>query len=378
LDDLVPDLTVERLSPRSVNRQQAANLLGIRQTALPGKAAEEFLLAHSHATFRSDAWLALADRFAAPLLPLRPYGVIIYDMIQKYVPTLFPQEFHVQARHGLAPTARLARALVTTNETTQADVSEEYQIDPERLALVPVPCEPHVRFGNLVAEHVDLPPKPFILNVANAGPHKGAAILLRAMARLKARMGEKTPLLVVCGYYTERFAPSYQGAVSNPHWQMVRRLVLDLNLKEGKDVVFLGYTGDHQLVNLFERCAAVVNAAKYDNGTFSLIEGHYFGRPVLSSSYPAAEALYRRFEVPVRYFPIDDDHDLARLLEQTVNESPLEGETLVRVRRHLADPRFGSRRYAEQVYELLVRLCREGRAERLARGPAQSHSVRAA
>jgi len=378
LDELGSELTVERLQMRAINWRQAAQLLGSHRMASVGNGGSEFVAVHAPGAFRSDAWLALADRFTAPLLPLRPYGVVVYDMIQKYVPALFPKEFFDQAKKGMAPTARMARAIVSTNEATQTDVAEAYDLDAKRLTLVPIPCEPHTRFGDLVPEAVSLPSKPFILNVANTGPHKGAPILLRAMARLKARLGEKTPLLVVCGCFTERFAPSFQGAVTDPHWKMVRRLVVDLNLKEGDDVVFLGYADDCQLKDLYKRCSVVVNAAKYDNGTFSLIEGHYFGRSVLSSRYPAAEALYRRFEVPVRYFPIDDDAALAEILAKAVTEPPLGSEELVHVRRRLADPKYSSRRYAEQVYDLLVRLAREGRAERLERSQSETDSFRAA
>jgi glycosyltransferase involved in cell wall biosynthesis len=365
LDDLSGELTIERLRTRTVERSHALQMLGSRAAVLADEPSSEFVLAHAPATFRADAWLALADRFSAPLLPVRPYGVMVYDMIQKYVPELFPKEFFVQAKKGMAPTARLARAVVTTNEATQSDVADAHHISEDRLTLVPIPCEPHTRFANLVPEPVALPTKPFILNVANTGPHKGAPVLLRAMARLKARMRERSPLLVLCGCFTERFAPSYRGPTSDPHWKMVCQLVQELGLKEHEDVMFLGYANDRQLLDLFQRCATVVNAAKYDNGTFSLIEGHYFGRPVVSSAYPAAEALYRRFEIPVRYFPIDDDAALAALLERTANEQPLTDEALAQVRQCLADSKHGARRYAEQIYDLLVRLAKVGRAERL-------------
>jgi glycosyltransferase involved in cell wall biosynthesis len=363
LDDLAGELSIERLRMRKIKRRQAMRLLGKRHAVLGDEPAREFVVAHSLGTFRADAWLALADRFTAPLLPVRPFGVVVYDMIQKYVPTLFPKEFFAQVKKGMAPTARLARAVVSTNEASQADVAEAYDIGADRLTLVPIPCEPHTRFANLQAEPVELPPKPFILNVANTGPHKGAPVLLRAMARLKARMREGAPALVFSGCFTERFAPSYVGPGSDPHWAMVRQLVLDLGLREHEDVIFLGYTDDCRLLDLFQRCTVVVNAAKYDNGTFSLIEGRYFGRPVLSSAYPAAAALYRRFEIPIRYFPVDDDAALADLLEQAVNETPLADEALAHVRQRLADPKYSTRRYAERIYDLLVRLAREGRAE---------------
>ena len=313
------------------------------------------------------------DRFRAPLLPVRPFGVLIYDMIQRHVPEIFSKEFFYWAKSGMAPTARLARAVVTTNEATQADVRAEYHLDPAHLVLAPVPCEPHARFAHLTPDLIPLPAQHFILNVANAARHKGATMLLRALSRLKARLKDCSPLLVMCGCNTDRFSPSYRGPLTDPYWKSVRALVLSLGLREGHDVLFLGHTSDRRLLGLFQRCSMVVNAASYDNGTFSLIEGHYFGRPTLSARYPAAEVLYQRFEVPVKYFPINDDAALARSIEQTLMETPLTGQALDRARHQLADPKFGSRRYGEQIYDLLVRLAMEGRAERLGRGQDPGH-----
>src|SRR5206468_7272946 len=116
-------------------------------------------------------------------------------------------------------------------------------------------------------------------------------------ASLRRRHGDATPPLVICGVDTDQMSPSRPAPV-NPSALRLRAVVGELGLREGRDVWFLGYLRDEQLLDLFRRCAVVVNAAKYDNGTYSLIEGRYFGKPTVCTRYPAAEALYERFEVP--------------------------------------------------------------------------------
>jgi glycosyltransferase involved in cell wall biosynthesis len=125
----------------------------------------------------------------------------------------------------------------------------------------------------------------------------------------------------------------------------------------GRDVFFLGFVTDAQLMDLFMRCAVVVNAARHDNGTYSLLEAHYFGKPTVCSRYPAAEWLYDRFEVPVRTFPIDDDAGLAQQLHEARHAQPIDVSA---ARASLAHPRHSYARYAEQVYDVLVELAQKG------------------
>jgi glycosyltransferase involved in cell wall biosynthesis len=73
----------------------------------------------------------------------------------------------------------------------------------------------------------------------------------------------------------------------------------------------LGYVDDAQLLDLFTRCRVVVNAARYDNGTYSLIEATYFGKPTVCSDYPAAKNYTVATGVEPLYFPVEDAVALA-------------------------------------------------------------------
>ena len=302
-----------------------------------------------------DAWFALVDRFTHPLLPDRPYGVIVHDMLHKHVPETFNPIIFKYLEEGIRPTIDQARLIMTTSTATRLDVIEEYGVDPAKVRLVPVAYEPHRRFGGLAAQHVPVP-EPFILNPTNAAAHKGAVPLLRAYSRLRARLGEKTPALVLCGHNTEGFDPDYAGKLDDKYWESIRELVEGLELQVGRDLYLLGRVEDACLADLYHACAVVVNAALYDNGTYSIIEGHYFGKPVLSARYPAAEFLYGRFEVPVHFFGPRNVPALTRQLEHALQQEPLAGAALAEVRRRLAEPQHSYRRYAEQVYDLLVEL----------------------
>jgi glycosyltransferase involved in cell wall biosynthesis len=302
----------------------------------------------------ADAWFALVDRFPAVVEPVRPLGLIVHDVIQKYVPEAFPMRFHTHDWPIIRRTIARASLVITTSEVTRQDVVAEYGLAEHTVRLVPVACEPARRFEGRMPQRVEVP-DGCILNPCNATPHKGAAVMLRAYADLRRR--GPVPPLVLCGAETDRFDPASK-VPPTPYWLQIRRLVRSLDLEVGREVFFLGFVTDEQLLDLFTRCSVVVNAARFDNGTYSLIEAHYFAKPTVCSRYPAAQWLYDRFAVPVRYFAVEDAADLASQLATALAAPAIDRAA---ARQALADPRHSYERYAEQVYDALVALARQGR-----------------
>jgi glycosyltransferase involved in cell wall biosynthesis len=365
LDVSRDDLAIEEMRIDAITCLEMKGQLGI----IPGWPFESghhfsILRGAMPAALRADAWFALGDRFPRPLFPVRPYGLIVYDILPARFPKVFGPVFSQMVTEGMKPTAQAAQLVLVTSSQTRDDLQKEYGIDAARVRLVPPACEPHTRFHGLVADAVDVPHGPLILNVANAGFHKGADVLLRAIALMKKNSPSSSPKLVICGHSTDTFSVRYTGAVDHPNAPVIRKLVGELGLIEGQDVVFLGFVSDEQLRYLHERCSVIVNAAQYDNGSFSMIEGAYFGQQVISSRYGAAEYLSDRFGAPTKFFPSGDAAALADLLEQAATAKRITGIELEQVRADLASGELGFRRYAERVYECLVELAELGRRKR--------------
>jgi glycosyltransferase involved in cell wall biosynthesis len=328
---------------------------------------------------RADAWFGLLDRFPLPLLPLRPYGVLIYDMLQRHLPEIFGPpdcDFFRWYKGGMIPTAKSARFVAVTTPQTQRDVIEEYGLRKRRVRLLPLGSDPGRRFAAVDPKPMAVPREPYILKVANAANHKGAGVLLQAYAKLK-QIGHQNLLpIVCCGAETDRLSSDFRGEIDHPNGPRIRALVPALGLKEGIDVVFLGFVTESQLKYLYERSSVVVNAGKWDNGSYSLIEATYFGKPVICSRYPAAEFICQRFGVQAKFFPIDDSDALAELLRQSLAQEAksISREEITDIRRKLADTELSTRRYAERIYDCLVELAEEGRRLRLSE-PARSKSA---
>jgi glycosyltransferase involved in cell wall biosynthesis len=358
LERLGGDLRLARLRLNPIHRSQVERMVGGVPAWLASRCEHEFCFfsGAARSALQADAWLALVDRFPLPLLPARPYAVIVHDMIQRAVPEAFDAVFFRSMTVGMRPTLHAADLVLVTSPQTRRDAIAEYGLDPERVALVPLACDPQRRFGGLTPVTVAAARTPFLLNTSNLSRHKGIEVLLRGLARLKNRLGTECPQLVVCGVGTDRFSARAVTSLDPPECLAVRRLVREQGLEEDRDVVFLGLVSDAQLLDFYQRCAVVVNAALYDNGSFLLTEGAYFGRRCVSSRYPAVEYLCERFHVPARFYPAGDPEALAATLEESLRQPPPAPAQVERIRARFQATEFSVRCYAERIYDALVSL----------------------
>jgi glycosyltransferase involved in cell wall biosynthesis len=358
LEGLSDALRIQRLRLNPIHRADAVQMLGGVPAWLERRPERDFSFfsGAARAALQADAWLALVDRFPLPLLPARPYGVVVHDMIQRVVPQAFDSVFFRSIKVGMRPTLHAAKVILVSSPQTRDDVIAAYGVDPARVLLAPLACNPQRRFAGVVPVPVRAARAPFVLNTSNISRHKGLEVLLRGHVRLKQRLGNDYPQLVVCGESTDKFSVRAAGAHDAPEYLAVRRLMGELSLEEGLDVVFLGFVRDAELLDLYQRCAAVVNAAVYDNGSFLLTEGAYFGRRCVSSRYPAAEYLCRRFTIPARFFAAGDPASLAETLGASLQEPPPTPTEVTRVRQRFLAPGFSVRDYAASTYQALAGL----------------------
>jgi glycosyltransferase involved in cell wall biosynthesis len=354
-----------RMRVNPIRRAEVIRLCGGLPPWLADRPEHEFcfLSGAAQAAWEADAWFSLIDRFPLPLLPARPLGILVQDVIQRRHPEGFDAVFFRSMAAGMIPTARSAEVIVTMTPQTRDDVIATFGVDPARVRLIPVACNPHWHFSQVTPQAVTHIREPFILNVTNASPHKGSDIMLLGYAQLKRRLGRDTPQLVLCGYGTQGYSQT-QERYDCPPWQTIRRLVRDLGLVESRDVVFLGLVNDDQLRYLYERCSVVVNAARYDNGCLCLAEGAYFGRPVVSSRYPAAEFHAQRFGYAAHFFPVGEAAGLAEALDAALKDPPATAEDIEAARAHFLDPEFSFRSYSERIYDLLIHLAEKGRRQK--------------
>jgi glycosyltransferase involved in cell wall biosynthesis len=353
LSESCPSLRIERMKTRRIQ--------GVFLRLQYGRLASHLKLFQKYAFFspgqlalESDLWLALLDRFRRPLAPMRPYGVLIHDMIQHHSPESFsPLFIEKDVPLGLVPTVRGSQFQITTTAATAADVQSYYLTPADRMHMIPVAHEPARRFSSIASETVVDSDFPFFLNIANASPHKGALVLLQGFAQWKRLHPDSHTRLLMCGAETEAFSgrfPTHERDYCN----QVRQLVVELGLREGRDVAFLGHVTDGQLKGLFERASLVINAANNDNGSYSMIESVWFGRPLVCSDYPAARYVDARFGLGSHWFKNGSAESLCQTLSQTAGIPPTSQDALAKIRSRLGQKELSLGVFAERFYEALL------------------------
>lgn len=308
---------------------------------------------------QADVWISLSDRFAYPLQVERPLIVVIHDVIQSLVPESFSAAFHLWRTRGMEPTVAAARRVIVGSQATANDARAEYEIPLERITVIPVACEPHRRFdGILPRKPVALQSpdsRPMILCVANASPHKGHELLFDAFAILKRQLGADSPLLVCCGGDTDGFSHRRDKG-DHPYWRQIREKLESQQLQEGRDIEFLDYVADDGLRWLFENATLVVNSARYDNGTYCVVEATFFGKPVVSTRYPAAEELAKRFSVVCEWAEMGNPHSLADALARVLSRKKKPSGASSQVSKSQNDLEHSTVTYAERLLEVGVNL----------------------
>lgn len=300
-----------------------------------------------------DAIFFMVDRFPGRVAPIKPYGVWIYDMIQERAPQGFKSESDEWAEcyeRFVKPNVRQASMVVVPSRCVGDDVQLAYQVSPRNIRTIPVACEPGKRFGSISSLSVDGIKCPYFLYPANAAHHKGADVVVKAIMAAKT-LDPEFPMLVQCGFNSDSFSAACNDQGSR-HAVSVRKLVAKSGLKEGTDIRFLGSVPDQQLKWLFENAIGVINAARFDNGSFSLIEADWFGCPIVSTDYPGVRELCDRFDLPARFVPMEDHDALAAELirvwrdwkpDRPVGNQGLTGQQTER----------SARTQAERFYEVL-------------------------
>ena len=108
----------------------------------------------------------------------------------------------------------------------------------------------------------------FWLNVGTLEPRKNHQRLLQAYARLKTRLGQSFPLVLVGG----------RGWLMNDFEQVIDALELR------QDVILLGYVDDDVLQWLYEHCFAFIYPSLFEGFGLPVLEAMGLGAPTITSN----------------------------------------------------------------------------------------------
>jgi len=223
-----------------------------------------------------------------PLIVPAPFVVTIHDLIDLHYPEFGKRKVGPYYRYAVGPVVRRARAVITDDDATAADLERFLGVDPARIRIVPL--------------GVDLPPAdgvgasaaiPYFLYVGNQRGHKNLLTLVRAWAALPSDCAAD---LILAGSADLGTFAGYTRPC-------------------GK-LVFTGCVSDSALVALYRGACAYVHPAWREGFGLPMLEAMRCATPVIA----ARTALPRILAPHAFTFAPDDVDELSALLRRALSE----------------------------------------------------------
>jgi glycosyltransferase involved in cell wall biosynthesis len=244
-----------------------------------------------------DAWVVISDRLTAPLLPLRPILLMVYDYLQRYVPLLSSG-----ADLPFINAARSAQKILVTTEFTRLDALQYAGVTESAVSKVPMLAP--VFFNN--TEKCESGPS--FLWTTNLSLHKNHKNALKALKIYYEELDGKLNCHVT-GVNTNVLLKS-----SLDHLKGLASLVKSSEKLNDK-LRILGELSEVDYTRALSRSAFLWHAGTIDNGTFSVIEAACLGVPSLSSDYPSMREIDIQFKINLTWMDASSPRNMAQSLK---------------------------------------------------------------
>jgi len=260
-----------------------------------------------------DLWLLISDRTAqAPLAPICPYGVVVYDYIQRYVPEIFCDVANATELNYFQ-TVRNAQFVITTTPQTQNDVIQYAGVASSKVHLLPIEFAPPKPPNSVQVFHG----KNYFVWVTNVSYHKNQLRTFRALEKYYGQLNGQLDCIIL-GTYTEIYTDPIKAS-SYPFWTHLSNIFnKSAILKQRCHTP--GEVSDQLYSNYLAQSQFLLHPVLFDNGTYSVIEAAYLNTPSTSSNYPAMQYMNQHFHLNLCFFDpysIDDMAKKLKIMEET-------------------------------------------------------------
>jgi glycosyltransferase involved in cell wall biosynthesis len=191
-----------------------------------------------------------------PLLIPAPFVLTIHDLIDLHYPQFGKPKVGPYYRYGVGPAARRARAVITDDDATAADLEHFLGVDPARIRVVPLGADVAAAAAPARAGAA-----PYFLYAGNHRGHKDLATLVRAWAGLPAPLEVD---LLLTG--SDDVGSAFAG----------------LTRARG-ELVFIGEVGETELAALYRGARAYVHPALREGFGLPMLEAMRAGVPVIAA-----------------------------------------------------------------------------------------------
>lgn len=253
-----------------------------------------------------DFWLIVSDRTSAPVAPVAPYGMVIYDYIQRYIPDIFGDDkgmLDIPFIHS----ARDAEVIFCTTPQTKEDTTLYAGVSADSVVLAPMEFNPlHHSIHPFFDKNFE-----YILWTTNKAKHKNHMNTLKALESYYDELNGKLKV-VITGVETEYFKKNHPSDILSV---VEVREYIQKNPVLRKNIQILGELSEKQYVSVLSGAQFLFHPVLYDNGTFSVIEAAYYGVPSVASHYPQMRYIDERFALGLQFFDPRKPKEIAKTLK---------------------------------------------------------------
>lgn len=210
--------------------------------------------------------------FVPPLMRC-PVVVTVHDVSFAVRPEYFSRRDRLMLGALVGPSLRRAAWVITDTQYTRADLVATYELDPARIAVIPLAADPRYRpldpdecLAAVSARHGL--PGPFILYVGTLQPRKNVANLVRSYGMLRRRTGLPHKLLIA----------------GKPKYMFEDVFLAIEQCGYADDVVFAGFVPDEDLPLYYSAAAAFAFPSRYEGFGLPVLEAMACGTPVVCSN----------------------------------------------------------------------------------------------
>jgi glycosyltransferase involved in cell wall biosynthesis len=214
-----------------------------------------------------------ATDFVLPPSRARRTLLTIHDLAFLFYPDAAMPSLHRYLNVVVPRSVRRADALIADSQHTATDLTEQWQVPPDRITVVQGAVD-HERFRPItdakrrqaVRQRYGLDERPYILALSRLEPRKNYVRLIEAFAQ--ARQEGKLPHRLVIG--------GKQGWLYEPIYARVQELGL------AEHVHFPGFIADEDLPALYSDAAFFAYPSLYEGFGLPIVEALACGAPVLA------------------------------------------------------------------------------------------------
>ncbi|HSW69969.1 MAG TPA: glycosyltransferase [Gammaproteobacteria bacterium] len=310
-DLLALGITVNETRWKIISRNEVEKILKQNGARPPTLNHLEYSIPFHGASYfnECDFWLVVSDRLKKPLAPIKPYGMMIYDYIQRYVPEIFNESF---TDYNFIAAARNARFVLTTTPTTREDAIQYAGLVPERVFLAPMEFDTYN-----YPVHPKKTETDFFLWPSNATQHKNHLNAIEAL-NIYYKKYEGKLAVIMTGQNTNYFINNSRNISLCLYFKDVINLIEKYPYVK-KNLKIFGNIPVKEYIGILQSAKFVWHPTLIDNGTYAVIEAACHDIPSLSSNYPQMHYINERFKLNLSFCQATEPEDMAIKLKEMEN-----------------------------------------------------------